>query len=166
MSPGKIVFGVDVPRKTSFRCGCPQEKVFRCGCPHEKTFSAWMSPGKIVFGVVPSKNVVHPHYTTVYCDCFSVVLVAFRFGETQPDGYLVGKELVILLFVCVVGKVFCCVLCVFFPAWCLCWGFKSNCIDSWSLYFHFPSPPYVLRRYLDGIQFPLGLELLPKLEAV
>ena len=26
--------------------------------------------------------------------------------ETGPDGYLVGKELVILLFVCVVGKYF------------------------------------------------------------
>ena len=26
--------------------------------------------------------------------------------ETQPDGYLVGKELVILLFECVVGKCF------------------------------------------------------------
>ena len=26
--------------------------------------------------------------------------------ETEPDGYLVGKDLVILLFVCVVGKCF------------------------------------------------------------
>ena len=39
----------------------------------------------------------------------------FVLVETQPDGYLVGKELVILLFVCVVGKVFCCDLCIFFP---------------------------------------------------
>ena len=31
------------------------------------------------------------------------------------DGYLVGKELVILLFVCVVGKMFCGVLCIFRP---------------------------------------------------
>ena len=49
--------------------------------------------------------------------------------------YLVGKELVILLFECVVRKMFCCVLCIFFPSWCLCWDFKFNCIDSWSLYF-------------------------------
>ena len=43
--------------------------------------------------------------------------------ETQPDDYLVGKELVILLFMCVVGKMFCCDLhvCIFFPTWCLCW---------------------------------------------
>ena len=48
----------------------------------------------------------------------------------MPDGYLVGKELVILLFVFVVGKMFYCVLCVFFPSWCLCWDFKFNCIGS------------------------------------
>ena len=29
--------------------------------------------------------------------------------ETKPGGYLAGKELVLLLFVCVVGKMFCCV---------------------------------------------------------
>ena len=59
---------------------------------------------------VPGK-VVYLHYT-VYCDCLSVVLVAFRF---EPDGYLVEKELVILLFVCVVGKMFCCVYVFSFP---------------------------------------------------
>ena len=42
-----------------------------------------MSPGKIVFGVVPigvPRKVIYLHYTTVYCACLSVVLVAFRFG--------------------------------------------------------------------------------------
>ena len=40
--------------------------------------------------------------------------------ETWLDDYLVGKDLVILLFECVVGKMFYyCVLCIFFPSWCL-----------------------------------------------
>ena len=37
-------------------------------------------------------------------------LLPFVPVETWPDGYLVGKELVILLFECAVGKVFCCIL--------------------------------------------------------
>ena len=48
-----------------------------------------MSPGKIVFVVVPSKTiigvpgkVVYLHYSTVYCVCLSVVLVAFILVET------------------------------------------------------------------------------------
>ena len=35
--------------------------------------------------------------------------------ETKPNDYLVGKELVILL-ECVFRKMFCRVLCIFFPA--------------------------------------------------
>ena len=47
------------------------------GCPQEKWFSA-LSPVKTIIGV-PGK-VVYLHYTTVYCVCLSVVLVAFRSG--------------------------------------------------------------------------------------
>ena len=61
---------------------------------------------------VPGK-VVDLHYTTVYCASLSCSL-PFVPVETKLDGYLVGKELVIVLFVCVVGKMFCCVLCIFF----------------------------------------------------
>ena len=50
--------------------------------------------------------------------------------KTKPDGYLVGKGLFILIFVCVVGKMFCCVVCLFFPTRCLFLDFQSNCIDS------------------------------------
>ena len=34
-------------------------------------------------------------------------------------------------------KMFCCVICIFCPTWCLCWDLKFNCIDSWSLYSYF-----------------------------
>ena len=46
---------------------------------------------------------VYLHYTTVYCACLSVVLVVFVPVEAWPDGNVVGKELVILLFMCVYG---------------------------------------------------------------
>ena len=106
------------------------------GCPQEK-----LSPGKIVFGVVPSKNDNRCPRRIINSSSLYVCLLylplcrarCLSFRLKQPDGYRVGKELVILLFVCVVGKMFCCVSCIFFPTWCLCWDFEFNCIDSWSL---------------------------------
>ena len=98
-------------------------------------FSA-LSSVKTVIGV-PGK-VVYLHYITAYCACLSVVLVAFRFG-----GNLAGRQPCrerashSALSVCC-RNIFCCVLCIFFPTWCLCWDFKFNCIDSWSLYSYFP----------------------------
>ena len=43
----------------------------------------------------------------IMCACLSVVLVTFGLGLDYLDVYLVGKELVILPFECVVGKMFC-----------------------------------------------------------
>ena len=37
---------------------------------------------------------------SVYSFCLSVVLVVFEFGRDEPDGYLVGKELVIMFSEC------------------------------------------------------------------
>ena len=48
-------------------------------------------------------------------------------------------------------KMFYCALCIFFPTRCLCWDFKFNCIDSWSLYSYFTpdnvSTSYSLCKY-------------------
>ena len=59
---------------------------------------------------------VYLHYTTVYFAC-SLLFVSLN---SQPDGYLVQKELVILRFVCVVGNMNVRVLCIFFSTWCIC----------------------------------------------
>ena len=88
-----------------------------------------LSPVKTIIGV-PGK-VVYLHYTTVYCTGLSVVLVAFHFG-CNITGWLPCWEKLVIL--CVVGKMFCCVLCISFPTWCLCRDFEFICIDSWSLY--------------------------------
>ena len=40
---------------------------------------------------------------TVYSLCLSVLSVVFGVGWCESDGYLTGKELVILPFMCVVG---------------------------------------------------------------
>ena len=64
--PGKIVFGV-VHRKTISDKLCPR----KIGLS-----SSYLSPVKTIIDV-PGK-VVYLHYTTVYCACLSVVLVAFR----------------------------------------------------------------------------------------
>ena len=66
MSPGKIVFGV-VPSKNDKRC--PGRGGLSLFC---------LSPVKTIIGV--RRKVVYLHYTTVYCACLSVVLVAFRSG--------------------------------------------------------------------------------------
>ena len=55
--------------------------------------------------------------------------------ETKPDGYLVGKELVILLFVCVVGK-------------------------SWVVFYVFSFPPGVYVGTLDLIASNTGPSFL------
>ena len=102
-------------------------------------------PGKMGFGVVPTKTiievpgkVVYLHYT-VYCACLSVVLVAFRFGKYLA-GLLPcwGKASHSAARVCC-RKMFCYVLCIFFPTWCLCRDFKFNHINSWSLCSYFTS---------------------------
>ena len=67
---------------------------------------------------------------------FIILLFIVPTSLSYSFGYLVGKELVILLFVCC-RKMFCCVLCIFFLARCLCWDLKFNCINSWSLYSYF-----------------------------
>ena len=98
-------------------------------CPRKIGLSSsYLSPVKTIIGV-PGK-VVYLHYTTVYCNASLSCSLPFVPVETYPDDYLVGKELVIQLFECVVGKMFCCVLCIFFPSWCLCWDFKFNCTKS------------------------------------
>ena len=33
-----------------------------------------------------------------------------------------------------------------FPAWCLCWGFRFNCIDSWFLYSSFQNSRIIYRK--------------------
>ena len=96
-------------------------------CPKKKWFSVLSSVGAV--SGVPV-GVFFLRDTSIYCACLDVVLVDFGFSLDQPDGYLVGKELVILLLECVVGKMFCYVLCIFFTTWCLCWDLISNCIDS------------------------------------
>ena len=113
-------------------------------------------PRKIVFGVVPRKRYVVSQenrfifiilvpsqndnrcprksgLSSLYYCLLRLPLCRARclsFLLKQPDDYLVGKELVLLLFECVVGKMFCCVLCIFLPGLCRCWDFKFNCIDS------------------------------------
>ena len=107
----------------------------------------WVSQEKwfIFILLVPSKNDnrcprksgLSPSYYCSLCLPLCRARLPFVLVETYSDGSLVGKELVILLFVCVVGKIVSCVLCIFFPTLCLCWDFKFNCIDSWSLYSYF-----------------------------
>ena len=63
----------DVPRKNSFR-RCPQKNDKLC--PRKIGLSSYLSPVTTIIDV-PGK-VVYLHYTTVYCACLSVVLVAFR----------------------------------------------------------------------------------------
>ena len=81
----------------------------------------WMFTGKIVFNVLPSKKSVYQEKWFIFIILLFIVPASlscslpFVSAETYPNGYLVGKELVILLFVRVVGKMFCCVLCIFFP---------------------------------------------------
>ena len=142
---------------------CPQEKIVfgvvssknDNRCPRKSGLSSlYLSLVKTIIGV-PGK-VVYLHYTTVYCAYLSVVLVAFRSGRNS-DGYLVGKELVILLFVCC-RKMFCCVLCIFFATWCLCWDFKFNCTDSWSIYSYLTI--YVLDQKIRKLCIPLQTPVL------
>ena len=66
--------------------------------------------------------------------CLSVVLVGvFLIYYGQVDAFLVG-----LLFRFVNEHLDePVVLCTFFPTWCLCWDFKFNCIDFWSIYSYF-----------------------------
>ena len=91
------------------------------------------SLGGVVFGVVSGKNLkLSPRLSVLSSSCLSPVgaiigvlrKVVYPFilmfivttslscsfpfvpVETKPDGYLVGKELVILLFECIVGKCF------------------------------------------------------------
>ena len=71
-----------------------------------------MFPGKIVLALSPVQTIIGVlgkvvllHYTSVYCACLSCSLPFVSF-KIKPDGHLVGKELVIPLFVCVVGKMF------------------------------------------------------------
>ena len=63
---------------------------------------------------VPGK-VVYLHYSSVYC-AYTSLLDSFPFFpvKNEPDGHLVGKELVILFFEC--GRqTFCCVYVFSFP---------------------------------------------------
>ena len=69
---------------------------------HEKWVSA-LSPLKTVIGVswFPRKSDLSSLYDCSFCmPLCRALCLSFRFG------YLVGEELVILLFVCVVGKCF------------------------------------------------------------
>ena len=77
------------------------------------------------------------HFTNVVVPAPLPCSLPFVSVETWPDGCLVERGLVILLFECVVEGVFCCVLCTssFFPTWCLCLDIYF--IDSLPLYSYF-----------------------------
>ena len=116
-----------------------QEKWLSALCPvktlcprYSGLSSSYLSPVKLIIGV-PGK-VVYLHYTTVYCACLSVVLIAFvPLSRMLPCWERASYS----AFRVCCRKMFCCVLCVFFPSWSLCWDFKFNCIDSWFLYSYF-----------------------------
>ena len=124
------------------------------------------SPGEVVFGIVSGENVeLCPRWGGLSSSCLSPVgaiigvlggglsslcycLVCLLLCRARSLSFLLGLGRMAAL---LAGSWSFCSLSVlsanvllcfmyFLPTRCLCWYFKFNCIDSWSLYSYFTCP--------------------------
>ena len=128
--------------------------------PQEKQFSA-LSPvkKKTIFGV-PGK-VVYLHYTH-YCllrlPLCRTRCLSFRLKLSRMATFL-GKSWSFCSSCVLSEKMFCCVVGIFFPTWCLCLDFEYNCFDSGSLYSYFLDHFMSIKIAMSKVPVPLALKI-------